>query len=495
MKKWFGLGIVLLVIVLCGYYAMGIATERTLKKNIDVLNQSNKVDVVLERYKRGWFSSQADLKWTISVPQENPDQIMHRTVFPTNKIYTFEIPVKIYHGPIMWANSKLFFGLGYAHADARIPKEFEQKLLENYNLQSQKFEYSISIFINYLNRANIKLAIPRYTIRSKQGENFFQWMGMATSIEVSGDKQRLEGDFYLKGFSWKDDDIKGLFGPLKADYDMHQAQSNLYVGNAQLKFSSMAMFKQDQTILRITDGQIQSDSDVKDGLFNSNFSAKLSQLVIMDRVYSRSNFDLSFKNIDANVLALMNRKLTDLQKSSPNGIDKQKLFWTVIPDLPALLSKGAQMKIDNFETNLSNGHVKVDLSLGLPNESLTNPMQLVQKIEGESHIRISQALLLQWIENNMRKAMNRNAQNQALNQEMQITTGEAKEQKESAIPMKPQAENAMVEAKIKANEKIKEWSNAKVLVKEGTDYLILLKLLNGKLFINGHVFDPGLLMI
>lgn len=494
MKKWISLGVVFLLILLCGYYGMGIGTERTLKKNIDVLNQSNEIVVSLERYQRGWFRSQADLKWTIKVPQSKSDQITQRTVFKTTKTFTFEIPVEIYHGPIMWVHSKLLFGLGFAHASAKLPAEYEKKLAENYNFQPGKFKYSINVLINYLNNATIQLSVPQYVLRAKQGENFFQWLGMGTSIVVSGDKQRMQGDFYLKGFSWKDQGVKGILGPVKADYDMRQALTNLYTGTAQLKFSSMVIFKQDETILRISNAQIQSDSDIQNGLFNSTFSANLNQLVIWNKIYSRNILDLSFKNLDASVLALMNRKLGELQHSNPNNTDKQKLFWTLIPDLPALLSKGAQMKIDNFETNLPNGHIKVDLALNLPNENLTNPLQLVQKIDGESHIRISQTVLSQWIENNMRKLMTAKMQKQALNREMQAVGSEpAKDQNTHAPALK--IDDAAALATTKAKEKIKEWTDSKILVQEGTDYLILLKLMNGKLFINGHVFDPSLLTI
>lgn len=494
MKKWIGLAVVFFLILLCGYYGMGIGTERTLKKNIDVLNQSNEITVSLERYQRGWFHSHADLKWIIKVPQSTSDQITRRTVFKTTKNYTFEIPVEIYHGPFTWANSKLLFGLGFAQASAKLPIEYEKKLSEIYNFQPDKFKYSINVLINYLNNTRIELIVPQYVLRAKQGDNFFQWLGMGTSIIVSGDKQRLQGDFYLKGFSWKDQEIKGILGPVKADYDMRQALTNLYTGSAQLKFSSMVIFKQDETLLRISNAQIQSDSDIQNGLFNSTFSSKLNQLMIWNKIYSRNILDLSFKNLDANVLDSMNRKLGELQRSNPNGSDKQKLLWTLIPDLPALLSKGAQMKINNFETNLPNGHIKVDLALNLPNENLTNPLQLVQKIEGESHIRISQTVLSQWVENNMRKLMTAKMQKQALNQEMQASASENGKDQSTQIT-DPKSSDAAALAATKAKEKIKEWTDAKILVLEGKDYIILLKLMNGKLFINGHVFDPSMLTV
>jgi len=41
MKKLAGLIIILAVLILGGYYGMGFLTERTIKRNINVINQSN----------------------------------------------------------------------------------------------------------------------------------------------------------------------------------------------------------------------------------------------------------------------------------------------------------------------------------------------------------------------------------------------------------------------------------------------------------------------
>ncbi len=68
MKKWIGLSIAV-VVLLGSYYGMGVATEKALKKNIDVLNQSNGAVVTVQHYQRGWFRSHAELQWTIKIPQ------------------------------------------------------------------------------------------------------------------------------------------------------------------------------------------------------------------------------------------------------------------------------------------------------------------------------------------------------------------------------------------------------------------------------------------
>lgn len=499
MKKSLGLVIVLFVILLCSYYGMGIGTEKALKKNIVMLNQSGEMSLALEHYQRGWFTSHADLKWTLKIPQTQSDQTMRRTVFTSTKTYTFEIPVDIYHGPIMWVNSKLLLGLGYARTNIRLPKEYEQNLADKYDFQAKRLEYRMSIFINYLNKSTIHIVIPQNSLRAKKGNNFVEWLGLGMNIVMSGDNQNMQGEFSLKGITWQDENIKGLLGPVKADYDMHQALKNLYAGTAQLNFSSLVLFKQNAVIFRMSDAQIKSESEVRNGLFNSSLSAKLSQLVIGNKTYTNNNLEVSFKNLDANILAAMNRKLGEIQHSNSSNDDKQRILWTLIPDLPALLSKGAQMTIEDCTINSPNGSIKVDVNLNLPKDTLTNPLQLLQKIEGESHIRVSQTVFSIWLENTLRKIMMAQKQQQVLNQEIQASDAgiaTKKEQTTTVMSTTPQkVEDIQALTTTKAKFKIQEWLDAKVLVQEDTDYLILLKLTNGKLYINGHLFDPSLLTI
>ena len=322
---------------------------------------------------------------------------------------------------------------------------------------------------------------------------------MATNIVVSSDKQHLEGDLSLKGLSWYTDGMKGLLGPVRASYDMRQGIESIYIGTADLNFPSLVVFHDEKPIFRLSDFQIHSNSDIKHGLFNSSITSKVNQLVMWDKVYSHNALDVSFQNLDAHVLAVMNRKMSEFQHSTN---DKQRLLWTLVPDLPSLLSKGAQLNIDNYEMTMLEGHVKANLSLSLPNESLTNPLQLAQKITGESHLRVSKLVLSKWLESIMQKAMVAQIQKQSLAKEMQApVTSESPgvpTKNTSTLPSMTtvgddQGAVANAQLKAKVSTKIQEWVHEGILVEEGDDYLILFTLMNGKLLINGHPFNPTLL--
>ncbi len=490
MKKVLGMGAIGVgvgaLVLLCSYYGMGLATEKMLKKNITALNQKNGMAVVIQDYKRGWFRSHAELKWSMKSPQSSAPPQGHNTVMIPSTIYTFVMPLDIYHGPVMFVDAKPHFGLGYAQSTARLPAAFAHELKETYDLTAGKLTYAIHILVSYLNNTTIQFFVSTYKLQAKKGNDYFQWLGLQTEIVVSSNKQRLQGDMALEGFSWFKKDIEGIAGPVKTEYDMHQVLNELYIGKVQVDVPTLTLFRKvqgqsPQPVFRIVGAQIHSESDIKNGLFATTISATAKELALGDRSYTNDALNISLKNLDANVLAAMNRKIRDVQRS---GNNQKPAVWLLMPDVPALLSKGAQLTMSDFELTMLDGHVKADVQLSLPNEQMTNPFQLLQKINGESHLRVSETVVTKWLHAVIEKSMLQKATKQA-------QTSVEKEAQPATLNM------ADIETKTSAKvaEKKKEWIDSGVLVPDGQDYLILIKLDNGKLTINGHAFSPALLTI
>lgn len=491
MKKVLGTGAIGVgvgaLVLLCSYYGMGLATEKMLKKSIVALNQTNGTTVVLQDYKRGWFRSHAELKWSMKVPQSSAPPQGHNTVMIAHSIYTFEMPFDIYHGPVMLVDSKPHFGLGYAQSTARLPAAFAHELNETYDLTTGKLTYAIHILVSYLNNTTIQFLVPTYKLQAKKGDDYFQWLGLQTEIVVSSNKQRLQGDVALEGFSWFKKDIEGILGPVKTEYDMHQVLNEFYIGKVQLDVPALTLFRKaqggqsPQPLLRIVDAQIHSESDIENGLFATTISAKAKELALGNKSYINDTLNISLKNLDANVLAAMNRKIRDIQHS---GHDKKPAAWLLMPDVPALLSKGAQLNMSDFEFTMLDGHVQADVKLSLPNEKMTNPFQLLQKMNGESHLRLSETVVTNWLHDVIKKSMLQKATKP-------VHTSVEKESQPSPINIA----DIETQTAAKVAEKKREWTHSGVLILEGQNYLILIKLENGKLTINGHAFSPALLTI
>ncbi len=389
----------------------------------------------------------------------------------------------------MFADSGLRLGLGYASAKVPFAAIHHDLQANNYNLQTEKPECLVNILVNYFNQTHIQLQIPGFKLTAKQGDTRFRWLGLHADVVVARNKGHLQGSLDLKGMSWFEDGLEGVVGSVQSHYDMRLGSDSLYLGTAQLTMPSLVLIKDQKPIARIADVTLSSNSDVQNGLFNSSLSAHVKQVALGDKIYSGCILELAFQNLDPNILAGMNRKLSQAQEAANN---KQRIFLSMLPDLPALLSKGAQLKIVNFEINLPEGRVKADLSIVLPNANMTNPMQLIQNINGDSQVKLVAPVLNHWLQEAIRQKMMVSMQGQALPQIAQQPPVLSTTTQTS--PGMPVNSAGVLEAQIaeKVAQKIQEWSNVGVLVQSGSDYTLVFKLTQGKLFINGHPFSPAL---
>jgi len=481
MKKWIGLGIVGVIVFLGGYYGMGVVTERALQKNIDVLNQSEGV-VTVKNYQRGWFHSQADLQWTVSMLQKASDPKSRRILTP--KTYTTQVPLKIYHGPVMLVDGVPRFGFGYARSAVVLPRIYEQKFHAEYDTSSTKPVLNITVFVNYFIKTIIHLKVPHFTLVTKNGDSRLEWLGMTAALSVSSHKEDLQGLFQIEGLTWLKNGIKGALGPVSSKYKLHQDSDKVYLGTAQLHVPSVSMTSSDgkHHIAGLKEVEFNSSSDASKGLFGADFSASIAGGVLYDKKYGPSELEVSIKNIDAKTLGNINQKLYQSQHESAG--ERQRMMLSLITDLPALLNKGAQLNVKKLNLSFPEGQLSGNLEIRLPDNALSNPFQLLQKITGQSHIKVSADLMRTWIR-------------YSIKQKLEAAAAPTAPSVAAAHNMAPAAPTALIESQVtqKTDEKIQALMHLGVLVKEGTDFVIDLKCSDGKLFINGHPFTSNMLII
>ena len=97
MKKLMGLVVIITALILSSYFGMGLITERTIKKNIDVINQSNGLFVDIERYNRGWYSSTAELNWRLHVPERLSTNAAGQSTTVAAQDYKIQMPITRKH--------------------------------------------------------------------------------------------------------------------------------------------------------------------------------------------------------------------------------------------------------------------------------------------------------------------------------------------------------------------------------------------------------------
>jgi uncharacterized protein YdgA (DUF945 family) len=477
MKKLMSVLVLLFTLILGSYYFMGWGTERVLRNNLAIMNHNHGNIIELKTYSRGWFTSDALIKWVVKVPEPATFRIPH-SLLMSDRVYVTEIPLHIFHGPIAWPKHKFRFGLGYVESRVLIPTLYDREYNSVFDKNhSVKPVLKITALVSYLANTRLQLEIPAFSLLKQNKTDQFKWLGMITDVKLSGNKTHLAGHLAVDGFSWIEGEMRGVIGSVKSEYNLRRTLDNVYLGNAHLQLASGTLIKGHQQLAQVNDADFSSENNVQDGLFHSRLLFSVKNLAVNRFKFGESHADVSVTNLDSKTLENMNRKVT--QSHSHAQEDKQRTLLALVPDLPMLLSKGAQININNLQLTLPEGVLKGNIHISFPTQAVYNPLQMMQKLTGNGTIRLSSNLVKNWLQNIIKAKLQHTNPGSALDNQYNTLVTDS------------------IDAQVahKLAEKIDYLTAAGILVKDGDDFIMILKLENGKLFINNHIFSPEIFSI
>jgi uncharacterized protein YdgA (DUF945 family) len=479
-----GLVIILAALVLGGYYGMGILTEKTIRKNIEVIDQSNGLYAQIEQYDRGLFSSEAKIKWKMHIPARVSKDADGKEITLPAQDYNMDMPLIIHHGPVIFANNKLRFGLGYAESVFPFPKEYEAQFDSTFTKESTKPQLDLSIFVSYFNQSTVDFHVPTFKLFAKQGDGRFEWLGMNATTTMSPEMKKIGGTVTVDGMHLSKDDTKAELGKITTDYDLHETPSGLYLGDANFTLPNFNVTVKGQKIFEIIDLALKSDSDIEQHLFNTHFNLTLKSLVANGKNYGPGDLEVALKNIDADVLAKINQQATAMQ----NGTEaqRQQAMIAMLPELPKLFSKGAEFEISKLSFTIPQGQIDGTLLVSLPQGDNANPFELMQKIHGNAKLQVPAAAV--------RDAKQQSVMQQLVKQpELQKTlTQQLQANQVAAVQANPAMSMEQVAA-MQTDKQLAALQQNGLITLKGTDYFIEVSLDQGKFIVNGKPFDSSML--
>ena len=482
MKKLAGLAVILAVLILGSYYGMGIITERTLKKSIAMIDQSNGVLVEVDQYHRGLYRSTALLNWRIQVPARTTKNQEGVLVTVPAQEYKMQIPLDISHGPVMFVDSKLKFGLGYARSHIALDQSYADQFAKAYTAESTAPTVNLVLFVNYLNDSTLDVNMPMFKLIAKEGMSQFEWQGMNAETHISSGNKKVKGRVTIDGTIFQKDKASVTLGKVVSDFDLHRTPLRLYLGDANVSISSLVVMHDSRKELDVQAFDAHSTSDIKDGLLSTHVKITLSKLLTADKVYGPAVLDMSLSNLDAETFVKINKQANDLQQGSE--ADQQKALLMLMPELPKLLSKGARFEISDLSVGMPEGQLKGNVLVTLPVEGTDNPFQLMQKITGQGKVMLSEAVLKHLMSDSAKALLQRQ---EALQAPAEPAVAEV------AVPAPVQQIDDPAAITKLANEKLANMVQSGLLSLQGSDYVIEFKLAEGKLEINGKPFSSAML--
>ena len=478
MKKIIGLLALLAILLLGAYYGMGVVTERTLKKNIAIINQSHELSVEMKQYHRSWFRSEALLNWSLHLPARTVTNQVGQTTTIPEQDYNVQLPLSIYHGPIVFADSKIRFGFGYAKSDVVLPKAYADEFKLKFASDSIPPVLNLTMFVNYWNKSIVQMNLPFFKLISKEGHSQLEWLGLTSDLNVSSNASEISGHVVIEGIRFLKEKVSTVLGKVSSDYTLHRSKLGLYLGDANLSVPSLLITNENKKLLEVNGLDIHSNSDVNDDLFHSDFKATVDMIVADDKKYGPALVEFSVANLDATILAKLNEQAGAMQQSS--DIQRQQILLSMLPELPKLLSKGAELHLTALRIGMPEGTVRGNLFLSLPKVDAGNPFELIQKIKGDAKLEIPVAFLKRFLNDSVKQSLQSKAAVKAV-----IVVPEA-------VPSTTEVDIDQ-QAIVQTDAKLAAFIASGALSMHDADYVIELALSQGQLLVNGKPFNSAMI--
>lgn len=501
MKKFAGLVIILAVLILGGYYGMGVLTEKSIRKTIEVIDQSNGLYADIEHYHRGMFDSEAKIKWRLHVPERIVTDANGQSQTLPAQDYRTEMPLIIHHGPVIVANNHIRFGLGYAEAVFPFPPQYNDQFNAQFTQDSIKPQLDLSIFVNYLNESTVDFKVPTFKLVAKDGSGSFEWLGMNSSTTMTSGVTKVNGNVVLDGLNAIKDDTKITLSKVTSDYDLHETPAGLYLGDANFSLPIFDVYVKDQKMFEINGLVIKSDSDIEQHLFNTHFNVSLKSMLANDKNYGPGDLEVALRNLDADVLAKINEQTRAMQNG--DEVQRQQAMLALLPELPKLFSKGAEFEISQLSFKIPQGQIEGNLYVTLPKGENSNPFELMQKIEGKAKLQVpaeavkeilKQSILQQLAkEPDLQQTLVQQLQTQSANQATGKTNQQAQNANQATDKTNQPAPTAEQLADMQTEKQLNALQQSGLIIVQGTDYVIEVSLEQGKFIINGKPYDPSMM--
>ena len=454
MKKWIGL-FCLVVVVLFAYYIMGVMAKNTLTNNIDSFPKSSVINVHLDHYQQGWFSSKAQVNVKMHIPAQKITDQNGIAKMDTPLDLDISIPIRIKHGPFIKTDNGFRFGI----AEIATRPETHYKAL-----------------INYLRETVIKYSLPSFNLKGNDGTADgavqINWNGLNTKLRFSSNLDKINTSLNVYGLSGSASNIEFNFEKFEHEAQLWRHQEWLWLGQSNLSLASVIINAPDAQNFKLQGLDMRFNSAVNDNKVAIDCNLSLEKLTVDNQNYGPGVFRLNIKNLDPNVMAKLNQQEANMVE---NNVDPNLAMLAVAAELPKLLTKGPIIELSEMNLILPEGQINGNFKIWLPENEAKDSAKAMQKVRGEGHFKAPIRLVKSLTVSSIKSDLEKKAQKQ---QPASVTNPTA------AFPA-PSAANPEAEAEKQAEQLISDLTNKGFLKVDGDYYVVNFTLENQKVMING----------
>jgi uncharacterized protein YdgA (DUF945 family) len=209
-------------------------------------------------------------------------------------------------------------------------------------------------------------------------------------------------------------------------------------------------------------------------------------VIAQSKTVGPANLEMAIRNLDAHVLKRINQQTNHIQQST-TVLEKQQAFLAILPEVPKLFSKGAEFEVSELKLIAPEGTIEGNLQISLPQGEHSNPLTLMQKVQGKGKLRVPVEIVNRVL-------------NEANRQRLVAQQTASAQQDVSSIPNStttttPTAPTVDItqEAATLTTTQLNSLTQSGMLVVDSNYYVIEVALQQGQLQVNGKPFNPAML--
>ena len=493
MKKWLYLFSVAVILGLLSisYYITGVRAEAEFGNFLKSANRLPNVVVTADNYHRGWLKSSVHIKVVLHRSEQLYIQSGETKTIPARDV-TFSFNTHIYHGPIILAPNRVAFGLGYARSDVSLPKEMLLPFNEIFTEQSAPPHFVFAFLLKYRHQLLINFDVPPFNLFSKNGVMQLNWKGFKSHWKLKA-HSLIVGDMAFNGAFLKQGDTESKVDGAHLKYHL-QMEDNLFVGKVTGNLQTLQWAPDKVPSLRVDGLQMASDSHIKDNLISSSLKADVNGLAFRGVEYGPGVLDMEVNDLDAEALDHIQQQLQITQNNHLTNAQKQVLFLTLLPEIPKLIEKGAELKIKQLQLSIPQGLIlavaKIKFSPGK-----ADSLQWINRIDAFARAEVP----VVWLQDVFADLLKFKIEQRQLSMQQKFTQEQALNENTQnndtlVLPIKSLSPQEMeVMANQQASEQLTGLVQNGVLIKKDNLYTIKITFKNGVLLVNEKPFSGNVI--
>jgi uncharacterized protein YdgA (DUF945 family) len=478
--------VILVVAAVCLPYVMGHMAQKRIHQFASELSQSPELTVSIDSYQRRWFSSTAQMTLQL-------DGLQSFGLPPVQ----LQMEQQITHGPVMWNNGRLLFGLAYGRSTI-VPTSATQQLLRQaaqFLMEEDWPELTIDTLIRFNRSAVIYTHLGTFSLVSPNEEATISWRGFNNETYISGDGARRDAHSAIYPLTINTPLFSVSAGDIQLTFTENQYWPENYYYHGVIQCQQFDfMDKEDDFAANLQDLSFESTASTQDGLFAGDIQFALAALKYGELHLEQAKLKLWIKGLGVKALDEIVQLASTLDLNSLDARQVRLLGLVLLPKLPALLTDKTQLQID-------------DLSFALPGYgrlAMTGHLRLAQKLDTSDWMtvwrdidaKLSLSAPVAWLHEILSK---RNAQVLVNEQNLQqiIAAQLAKDENaEQIVGQTPVTDlvglddQALAQlAEQRAQQQIDEWLGNGYLRQQGEDYRLDFVLSEGLIRLNGQIMN------